>query len=302
MARYEEIDPQQVQIAGEGPIVLAGQPNSLRGNLYLRNSSPARVRLRRLPLSIAKKDQLALAAPDPGSGPVVRLAPRIIRPGHTGPVSLSLRLDPHTSPGEYRAEMEIAGQMRPVVMHVIEKVDLRISPSVVVLENHPDATFSKRILVSNLGNVPLTIGRLGAIFLDDELLICRTLRHAAASVGDDLRPFEEYLARILLSAKQVAESSGILRVYNRSGETTIQPGEDQPVDLDIRIPPSLDRRGRYRGVSAIYTANLTFLIVPTAGPSLPDEKPPVDKLEVEPAPKKRRRRGNIPPANPEENQ
>jgi hypothetical protein len=199
--------------------------------------------------------------------------------------------------------MEIAGQMRPVVMHVIEKVDLRISPSTVVLENHPDATISKRILVSNLGNVPLTIGRLGAIFLDDELFICRSLRHAAASVGDDLRPFEEYLARILLAGKQVAESSGILRVYNRSGETTIQPGEIQPIDLDIRIPPSLDRRGRYRGVSAIYTANLTFLIVPTAGPSLPDEKPPDNKkLEVEPAPKRRRRKGNTPQANPEENQ
>jgi hypothetical protein len=37
----------------------------------------------------------------------------------------------------------------------------------------------------------------------------------------------------------------------------------RPVDLEIRVPESLDRRARYTGVVALYTSNLEFLIVPT---------------------------------------
>jgi hypothetical protein len=97
-------------------------------------------------------------------------------------------------------------------------------------------------------------------------------------VDDELRPVEEYLARILLSAKHVAERAGILRIYSRESETTLQPGEVRPLDLEIRVPATLDRRGRYRGVFALHNASLTFLIAPTAGPTPPDapdeEKPP----------------------------
>jgi hypothetical protein len=289
MEKEQTGQPQALRIATEGPIVLAGQPRTLRGDLYLQNQGEERVRLHRLPLALTGKSAAALSAARPGAGPAVRLSPGLLRPGHSGPVSLSISLDPHTPPGEYHAEVEIAGQAREVVMHVTERVALRISPNPVVLENRPQESAFRRIVVSNLGNVPLTVGKFGAIFLDDDLLVCRSLRHAAASVGDDLRPLEEYLARILLSAKQVAESSGILRVYNRSGEVTIQPGEVQPVDLEIRIPPDLDRRGRFRGVYALYTANLSFVIVPTAGPVLvEDETPP---------PKPRRRRGKNEEAN-----
>ncbi len=294
MAKQKPDEPQPLRIASEGPIVLAGQPRALRGDLYLQNSGEERVRLRRLPLALSKEGGAALAAAHPSTGPAVRLSPGILRPGHAGPVSLSLSLDPHTPPGEYRAEVEIAGQARPVVMHVTERVALRISPNLIVVENRPQEITARRIVVSNLGNVPITVGKFGAIFLDDELLVCRTLRHAAASVDDELRPLEEYLARILLSAKQVAESSGILRVYNRSGEVTVQPGEVQPVDLEIRIPPDLDRRGRFRGVYALYTANLTFVIVPTAGPVLVEDEPP-------PA-KPRRRRSKAERDNEEANQ
>jgi hypothetical protein len=308
MAR--EANPELVRRVDEGRIILAGQPNALRGAVYLENSSAERVRLRRLPLSLGEEGAartLAAARPEAGPPPAVqprvRLSPGIIRPGHAGPVSLSLALDPHTPPGEYQAEVEIAGQLQPVTLIVTERVDLRISPAVVVVENRPDETIFKQIVVSNLGNVPLRIGKIGAIFLDDELLVCRTLRHAAASVGDDLRPFEEYLARILLSAKQVAERSGILRVYSRTGEVLIQPGEVRPIDLEIRVPATLDRRGRYRGVSALYTASLTFLVVPTAGPSLPDAGPGPIRLAAEeetppeepPAPRRRRRRSSTPP-------
>lgn len=277
-----EPTPPSPEIGVDGPIVLVGEPRSLRGNVHLHSYTASRVLLRRLPLTFAGKGARTLAAARPGPGPVVRLHPGIIRPGHIGPVSLTVALDPHTPPGEYQAEVEIAGQMQPVTLHVTERTSISVSPAVLVIENNPDQTIAKRIVVSNLGNVPLNLGKIGAVYLDDDLLICRTLRHAAASVGDDLRPVEEYLARILLSAKQVAERSGILRVYSRTEDITLQPGEVRPIDLEIRVPPTLDRRGRYRGVIAMHTASLSFVIVPTAGPTPPDE---------EPAPKRRSSKG-----------
>jgi hypothetical protein len=42
------------------------------------------------------------------------------------------------------------------------------------------------------------------------------------------------------------------------------------MNLEIRVPGGLDRRGRYRGVAAIYTTNLSFVIVPTTGPTVPE--------------------------------
>jgi hypothetical protein len=282
MPRQKDTQPDTLKISADGPSVLVGQPSALRGDVHLRSTSPERVLLRSLPLTFAGKGAAALAAARAGPGPVVRLHPGIIRPGHTGPVSLSLALDPLTPPGEYQAQIEIAGQMQPVTLYVTERTSLSISPSLLVLENRPDQTISKRIVLRNQGNVPLNIGKLGAVYLDDDLQICRTLRDAAASVGDDLRPVEEYLARILLSAKHVAERSGILRIYNRAEDTPLQPGEVRPIDLEIRVPPTLDRRGRYRGVVALHTASLTFLIVPTGGPT---------PLDEEPAPKRRSSKG-----------
>jgi hypothetical protein len=207
----------------------------------------------------------------------VRLRPGVIRPGQRGPVSLSLSLDPFTPPGEYQAEVEVGGQSQPVTMLVTEKVLLRISPAEVVVENLPGVKILKQVVLANKGNVPLSIGDFGAVYLDDELLICRTLRAAAAAVGDELRPLEEYLATILLKAKTVAESSGILRVHSPAGQITLQPGETRLLDLEIRVPEGLDKRGRYRGVFALYTSSLSFVIVPTAGPPAPEVGAPASR-------------------------
>jgi hypothetical protein len=227
-------------------------------------------------LSLVSKDpeQKALLANKPDVAPNLRLQPGTLRPGHIGPVSFTLDLNPYTPPGEYNAEVEIAGEVQPVLIHVTERVSLRLRPSEIVIENLPDQKISKRIIATNLGNTPLQIGQIGAIYLDDDLLYCRTLRAAAAAVGDELRPLDEYLAQILLSAKNVAASSGILRVHNKNGTVVIQPGETLPIDLEINVPPGLDRRVRFRGVAAIYTADVTFIIVPTSGPNVPDEKQP----------------------------
>lgn len=277
-------DKPRLELQRQQPLVIAGQPGKLRASLQLSNPTDERIRLRSLPMTSAGMSKRLGEAGRPEKTPNLRLRPGVIRPGHRGPVSLSLDLDPYTPPGEYQAEVEIDGQVQPVLVNVMEKVALRVRPSIVVVENIPNGRVSKRVAVENQGNVPLTINEIGAIYLDDDLQICRTLRHAASAVDDKLRPLEEYLAQILLSAKQVAESSGILRVHNKSGEFVLQPGETRLLDLEVRVPPSLDKRGRYRGIAALYTANLAFVIVPASGPQAPKEDTP-----EKPAPKSARK-------------
>jgi hypothetical protein len=268
MAKQSNTTQPTLEVPQGQRIILSGQPENLRGALLVHNTGPERVRLRSLPLT-ASKAMLA-SARSSELKPQVRLHPGVIRPGQRGEVSLSVSLSPETPPGEYQAQVEVGGQLQAVTMLVTEKVKLRISPSELVVENLPGHKIPKQVVFSNLGNVPLRIGEFGAIYLDDELQVCRTLRAAAAAVGDELRPLEEYLATILLQAKHVAESSGILRVHNLSGELTLQPGETQAVNLEVRVPEGLDKRGRYRGVFALYTSSLSLVIVPSSGPPMPE--------------------------------
>jgi hypothetical protein len=280
MPKRKQKQQEILDLIEKRPIILFGHPGRLRGDLFVRNPGSEPVELRFLPVTAAGHQPAPLRAAKPTQDLAMRLKPGLIRPGHAGRVSLSLDLDPSTPPGEYQAEVEMAGKKQVVTLHVTERIDLRVLPNQLVIENHPGQKNVKRVLVNNRGNIPLNIGEIGAVFLDDDLLYCRTLRAAAAAVGDELQTLDHYLAQILLSAKNVAERSGILRIHNLAGEVTVQPGETEALDLEVRVPPGLDRRGRYRGVVAIYTADLSFVIVPTSGPPIPEDEKEVPKHPV----------------------
>src|SRR5205823_2812084 len=96
----------------------------------------------------------------------------VLRPGQSRRISLKLSLGAHTPPGEYRGEIEVAGRKRPVVYYVTEMLALEISPTTLVIENHPGATIAKQVIISNVGNVPLNIGEFGPVILDVERLDC----------------------------------------------------------------------------------------------------------------------------------
>jgi hypothetical protein len=168
----------------------------------------------------------------------------------------------------------MGGHTRSVVLHVTEVIDLDISPPQVVVENRPGGTVVKRVLFHNLGNVPLTIGQVGAIPLDDDLIECRTERAAVISAGDRIAGLDDYYAEMIHQAQKMLERMGPLRVRNTTGAVTLEPGQVQPVDLEIRVPEGLEKRTRYRGTAAFYTADLEFLIVPSPGAGIPGHKLP----------------------------
>jgi len=253
------------ELFSDEPIVLMGHPEVLQGDLNLKNPLDEKIKLRDMKLRQVVPEEIDEKVKEPIQPRSQTLRSILLKPGQQRRVRLSMDLGPNTPPGEYRGEIEVAGQTQPVVLYVTEKVDIRVSPQRVIVENLSGQSVKKRIVVSNRGNVPISISEIGAVPLDDEQLQCRTLRAAAAAVGDETRTFQEYLAIILYQAKLVMEQSGALRVRNLSGTTVVNPGEVKPVDLEIRVPDGLEKRSRFRGVVALYTANLEFLIVPVSG-------------------------------------
>jgi hypothetical protein len=263
MARRTIPEETAKELFDDEPIVLMGHPEVLQGDLHLKNPLDEKIKLRDMRLRQVVPE--GIKGKEPIQPKSQKLRTVLLRPGQQRRLRLTMGLEPNTPPGEYRGEIEVAGRRQPVVLYVTEMFDIRVAPQSVVVENLSGQNVKKRIVVSNRGNVPLTIGEIGAVPLDDEQLQCRTLRAAAAAVGDEIKTFQEYLAIILYQAKVVMESSGALRVRNLSGTTVINPGEIKPVDLEIRVPDGLDKRSRFRGVVALYTANLEFLVVPVSG-------------------------------------
>lgn len=245
------------------PIVLVGQPDAVQGELFVRNPGERKVVVRDAQV---RSEALKTA---PAAPLRYTLSPIAVRPGLRRRVPLALAIDPDTPPGEYHGEVEVGGRVRPVVLHITEKVELVISPEVVVVHNLPGATTVKRVVFSNHGNVPLTLGEIGAVPLDDELWQCRTFRAALGALGEEIKSLETYALEIARQAKAVVERAGLLRVHNTAGTVVLEPGEVRPIDLEIRVPRTLEKRSRYRGIAPLYTTSLQFAVVPSPGEEAP---------------------------------
>jgi hypothetical protein len=250
--------PGLLDIPEEEPIVFAGQPEALEGELPLRNAGDGRVVLRAARLRAGLENERGDVLP--GMDQAIR--PVVLRPGQARRVMVSLGIEPHTPPGEYRGEVELSGQVRPIVVHVTESMQLEISPVPVVVPNRPGETAKKRVVFRNGGNVPLVIGEIGGVPLDDELLECRSLRAALEVWGDEGGTVEGFLAESIRQARKVLQRAGVLRVHNPT-PLTLAPGEVRSVELEIRVPKDLDERTRYLGSAALYTSDLEFLVVPS---------------------------------------
>ena len=258
MAKQRIPDYDVIDIPDDTPLVLSGEPGLLNTALRMHNPGEKRVVVRDAFIRGAPL-RAGLAAKET---PVQQIGPVVLRPGQTRVLPVQLDLDPHTPPGEYRCEVEVAGYTRTAVIHVAEKVELEIAPSPVVVENVPGAKVTKQVIFSNVGNTTLTIGEIGPVLIEDQLIECRAGRAALAKAVDEVETTDQFNVRILQEIQNVIENTGFLRVRNRTGVVDLQPGEVRAVELEVHVPDNLDPRTRYGGAAGIYTADLSFSIVP----------------------------------------
>jgi hypothetical protein len=263
----DEPEPQAaMMLDAEQPLVLVGPPRGVRGEFSLQNPTDRKViirepRVRPTPAATGKR---AAAGKGAAAAAVLSEAPMvmrriIMRPGQSRPIPVALALDPRTPPGTYNAELEIQGQQRTVVIHVLEEVSLTIAPREIVLPNRPGEKVEKRVIFTNDGNVPISVRTLGTVILDEELVHCRALRGALSDVGETMESLNDFVAALGRRYQKLYETL-VLKVQNTA--VTIDPGQTQAVDLTITLPEKLESRSRYSGYAAISTNNLTFTVVP----------------------------------------
>ncbi len=245
----------EVNFAGDGPVVLVGRPDALRGDLRLRNDGPRRALL---PAGLAAGDDAGSEAP----APVGRLRPVKVPAGETRTVPLTLRMDPTTPPGEYHQTLTVGGLRREAVLRVLERIELGIEPGALRVENRPGQTVRRAVQLVNRGNVPLTLERIDPMVVDDELLDCRILRRALAAVDEETGGLQEFLDELVRQAKRTLDETGLLELVLASGSVTLQPGESAVAELEVRVPSKLDPRARYRGRVGVYGTSLGVTLVP----------------------------------------
>ena len=240
----------------ETPITLVGPPTELRGQLELHNPGDVKVVLREARLH---DDKGTL-----GVGPLRRaFHPLVLRPATSRVLPLSVSVDPTTPPGEYRFSLEVGGHSRPAVVHVAESFDLEVAPGTIVVENRPGEAQSKRLVVTNTGNVPFTVGDIGPVGIEDELIACRSLHKAFDTFieRDDPR-LEDFAVDTLKHARGELTRAPSIDVRNGSGATEVTPGDTAAVELEITVPEGLHSTSRYRGVAPLFIADIEFVVVP----------------------------------------
>jgi hypothetical protein len=259
----ERLPGYDVLVASGRTMTIAGAPGRIALELEFHNGGDERAIVRRATFVSPQLEEAA------GRPPGVLLPTVVLHPGHARRVPVSILIPSHTPPGRYDGELIVAGRTVAVVMHVVEDYDLEVAPAEVVLENRAGDRTVRQIVCSNRGNVPLVIGEIGAVVLDDELTTCRSLRAVTAAWPDEGGEHDAVDRFVDLYVKKgwkkVVEHSGVLRVHTVGGPREIAPGDTEVVDLEITLPDRLEPRTRYTAFAPLYTTDVTFCVVPVRG-------------------------------------
>lgn len=243
------------------PLVLIGPPRGIRGEFRVQNPTERKIIVRQplLKRTAAAPRGKGAKAVTPIPEEALALRRIVVRPGQSRPIPIALTLDPTTPPGTYEAQLDVDGEMRTVLMHVTEDASFSIAPDELVLPNRPGEKMQKQVVITNHGNVPLSVRTIGTVVLDEELAHCRALRGALDEVGDTMKNLDDFLIALGKRYKAIYATL-VLKVQN--DKATIASGETKLVDLTITLPEKLEPRSRYTGYAAISTGTLTFMIVP----------------------------------------
>jgi hypothetical protein len=244
----------------ERPIHLMGVPGRLRGEVSVKNPGDERVFLRPGRLEIGGGAAPRLPATMLHSVAVSMIG--ILAPGDSEVVKIRASIHPQTPPGQYHATLTLGDYRYPAVLHVAEHLDFDMSPNPLIVENGPGSRTHKRVTFANHGNVPIDIGRIGAVALDDELGICRTVRATLHQASDEAKTFDDWLTAYLRQSNELLKKTGLLWVEGPEDPVKIAPGTTAAVDFTIRIPDGLEANARYAAVAYIYDENLKILVVP----------------------------------------
>lgn len=226
---------------GKMPTILAGGARRVAGACEMQNSSQDDVFLWAVP---AKSSTLR----DP-FGAVISEIPvmQTIPAGGSISLPLQLKLSRQTPPGEHTITLMLGDEERQMVVHVAENMQLRVEPAMVRLVGAAKAKLSKTLVVTNLGNVSAAIDRLGAVILEEDGGMCRSVQASLRAKGaEGYEPFLDALVAELATTRV-----DMLRVGVPDDVSEIPPGESRSIALEFHLPGDLTPGRRYFGQLAI---------------------------------------------------
>jgi hypothetical protein len=223
--------------------LLAGTPRRVTGHVEVENRGDEELRLRAVEVA--------------GAGTVPVLS--TLAPGSSARVPVRLRLDPHTPPGRREVEVVVGGARTTAVVEVAEHPRARVSPPAVAVRGAPGATVTARVTVANLGNVPIPLDRLGAITLDEDGGVCRSLEGALRAEGE-----RGYQAVLDEAVRRIAGTRVDHLRVRAADPAAVEPGETRAVDLQLHLPPDLDAGRTYSGMLRLVGASLVVQVTAEA--------------------------------------
>lgn len=124
------------------PLIFTGPPSRLHADLTVANTGDRRLAVRGV--TIVREGSVDLDVQ----------AAALVPPGATASLQVTLPVDPGTSPGDYPAEVQVAGIRRAAVLRVEPELAMRITPRRLLAE---PGTHGVSIVAVNEGNVELTL-------------------------------------------------------------------------------------------------------------------------------------------------
>lgn len=266
MAKQSQAPSLALAHSEDEPLVFYGQPGAVRGGVRLHNPSDEKVKLYSIPLETSE-------IRGPGGEPLrsLQLSARLYAQ-QQATVPARLQVDPSTPPGTYEVSLRFGDVERTAVVHVIEKIDLRLEPSNVSLYTEGEYVFEREFVLENAGNVPLRIGPKCLAPLVDSMEVPVALRRGLEDAC------EQEPAEVLRSFLCAWSQQQVGNVSLTREDFVLEPGETRIETGTFTLPDDLQSFRRYDADMALYNATL-HLTVYTG-----------DLREKKPGPEKRRKR------------
>jgi hypothetical protein len=205
--------------------------------------------------------------------------PLEVPPGDARRVAISASIDRFTPPGTHEVEVVVDGVRRRAIVQVVEEVALSLSEREIVVVASPGEEQVRHLAMSNLGNVPLELGRvgpvplgedhprptllqrLGVLPLDEVALVIRTERIPEAAPEEALRE---------APAGAGAPPTVSIRL---DPPVSLAPGETAASRWIVTVDGDLRPGVRHRAVAAILTTDVRIVVTPAPEASPATRRP-----------------------------
>lgn len=238
----------------EEEIILTGPPAFLKGMITLRNRSEEKVLVRDLAIQSTERS----AIPINKSALSLR---SILHPNETRLQKARVSLNPTTPPGTYRFEVQSGETVRPLTLIVQEHLRFSLSPQQFVLVGiASEQVHQKEILLTNQGNIPVTVPNIRHNTTLDMDLICRNLSLAIRDTGAE--GIEATMDALVKGIRE--DMVDWLEITIQEAGEIVEPGTAKLLHISFKLPKNINPQRVYEGDIRFLDSFLSYRILPAS--------------------------------------